>query len=71
MDALQSKRAGHTESEYVDDRDLAERTPISRAQWQAWRRDREGPPYAKIGRRCVYHWPTVRAWIDARMVQQP
>ncbi len=57
--------ASHT-AEYVDDRDLARLTPISRAQWQAWRRDGEGPPWSKLGRRCVYRWSVVRSWIDAQ-----
>jgi len=53
------------EREYVDDRDLAQLTPISRIQWRRWRSEGEGPPYRVInGHRVVYHWPTVRAWID-------
>jgi len=51
---------------YVDDRDLAKLTPISRDQWQAMRYAKEGPPYRKIGRRVVYRWADVVAWIESR-----
>ena len=51
---------------YVDDRDLAKLTPISRDQWQAMRYAKEGPPWRKIGRRVVYAWTDVVAWIEAQ-----
>lgn len=53
---------------YVDDRDLAVMTPISRAQWRAWRAAKEGPPWRKVGRRVVYRWSEVEAWLEARTV---
>ncbi|KAB2897334.1 MAG: helix-turn-helix domain-containing protein [Kofleriaceae bacterium] len=53
-------------SEYVDDRVLAARTPISRITWQVMRQRGGGPPFSKIGRRCVYRWADVVAWIEAR-----
>lgn len=52
--------------EYVDDRELARRTPISRAQWQALRYQGGGPPWRKVGRRCVYAWIDVVAWIESQ-----
>lgn len=52
--------------EYVDDRDLARLTPISRAQWQAWRRGAGGPPFSKVGRRCIYRWSDVEVWLAAQ-----
>lgn len=52
--------------EYVDDRDLARLTPISRSHWQTLRTNREGPPWSKIGRRVVYRWADVAAWIEAQ-----
>lgn len=52
------------ERKYVDDRDLARLTPISRAHWQAMRVAGEGPPWRKLGRRVVYEWADVVAWIE-------
>jgi hypothetical protein len=52
--------------EYVDDRQLAQRTPIARATWQAWRVRKEGPPYARVGRRVLYFWPAVCRWLVTR-----
>lgn len=52
------------ERKYVDDRDLAKLTPISRAHWQAMRSNGEGPPWRKLGRRVVYCWDEVVAWIE-------
>lgn len=54
------------EREYVDDRDLARLTPISRSHWQHLRVLREGPPWRKVGRRVVYLWSDVRAWIESQ-----
>jgi hypothetical protein len=68
MEQSQSSASGTPE--YVDDRDLARLTPICRAQWQTYRREGGGPPYSKLGRRCIYHWPTVKAWIDAKAVSK-
>ena len=62
--AIAQERHLNGNSQYVDDRDLARLTPFSRAQWQAWRREGGGPPWRKVGRRCVYHWPEVKAWLD-------
>lgn len=52
--------------EYVDDRDLARLTPISRPQWQAMRYAGEGPQWRKLGRRVVYRWADVVAWIESQ-----
>jgi crotonobetainyl-CoA:carnitine CoA-transferase CaiB-like acyl-CoA transferase len=51
-------------SEYVDDRDLAARTPLSRVTWQTMRARRAGPPFYKIGRRCFYKWLEVQQWLE-------
>lgn len=51
------------ERKYVDDRDLARLTPISRAHWQAMRPKGEGPPWYRVGRRVVYLWEDVDAWM--------
>ena len=49
---------------YVDDRDLAKRTPIARVTWQTYRAKGIGPNYFKIGRRCLYRWADVVAWLE-------
>lgn len=56
------------EPAYVDDRELERRTPIRRITWQTWRRHRFGPPVYRIGRRCIYRWAEVVAWIEAHRV---
>lgn len=58
-------------AEYVDDRDLARRTPISRAQWQLWRQKNDGPPWFKVGRRCIYKWADVQAWLEKQREVRP
>jgi hypothetical protein len=50
---------------YVDDRELERRTPIRRITWQTWRRRGAGPPFYKVGRRCVYRWTEVVAWLES------
>lgn len=55
--------------EYVDDRTLAARTSISRVTWQTWRARGEGPPYHKVGRRCLYRWAEVSAWLESKRVE--
>lgn len=54
--------------EYVDDQDLARLTPISRAQWQAYRQKGGGPKWRKVSRRVVYKWSEVVAWLDSQPV---
>lgn len=63
---MQHDSAPTPNREYVDDRDLSRLTPISRSQWQLYRQHGEGPPFRRIGRRCVYRWADVVAWLDAR-----
>ena len=35
---------------------------------RAWRHRGEGPPYSKIGKRVMYHWPTVEGWMLGQLV---
>jgi predicted DNA-binding transcriptional regulator AlpA len=58
-----------TATEYVDDRDLAERTPLSRQTWQALRSKRKGPPFYRIGTRCFYKWLEVQQWLEDHRVE--
>jgi hypothetical protein len=55
-------------AEYLDDRELARRTPIKRITWQVWRTKGEGPVFYKVGRRCLYRWSEVEAWISGQRV---
>jgi predicted DNA-binding transcriptional regulator AlpA len=50
--------------EYVDDRQLAARTQIARVTWQHYRSQGRGPAFYKIGRRCLYKWHEVEAWLE-------
>lgn len=52
--------------EWVDERDLAKRLPFSRVTWQNWRRRGQGPRYYKVGKRCLYKWGEVVAWMEAQ-----
>jgi hypothetical protein len=58
-------------AEYVDDRDLARRTPISRSQWQSYRHKGGGPPWLRVGKRCVYKWSDVQAWLEQHREVKP
>lgn len=49
---------------YVDDRELARRTPLARATWQKMRIEGKGPTVRKIGRRCVYLWSEVVEFLE-------
>jgi predicted DNA-binding transcriptional regulator AlpA len=50
---------------YVDDRELARRTPLARATWQKMRAEGKGPSVRKIGRRCLYLWSEVVGWLES------
>ncbi len=54
--------------DYVDDRALSARTPIARVTWQTMRQKGEGPPFYRLGRRCLYKWSEVAAWIEAQRI---
>jgi hypothetical protein len=56
------------EPTYVDDRELARRTPLVRNTWQKWRHEGKGPPFYKIGRRCLYVWRDVVTFLESHRV---
>ena len=56
------------EPDFVDDRQLAERTPIKRETWQQWRMRGDGPRFFRVGRRVLYRWSEVADWIERRAV---
>jgi hypothetical protein len=54
---------------YIDDKELERRVPaIRRPTWQKMRIEGRGPAWIKIGRRCVYSWPDVVAWLESHRV---
>jgi hypothetical protein len=53
---------------YVDDRELVRRTSIARATWQKMRIEGRGPAVRKVGRRCLYRWSEVVAWLESHRV---
>lgn len=61
--------ANTNEPEWVDDRELAKRTPITRMGWQQWRIRRRGPPYYKVGKRVLYRWSEVLAWLESNRTE--
>lgn len=56
-------------AEFVDDRQLSARTPIARITWQTWRSRGKGPPYYQVGRRCLYRWAEVLAWLESKRTE--
>jgi prophage regulatory protein len=46
--------------------ELEERTGIPTATWRWWAHKGKGPPSVKVGRRRLWRWPVVQAWIDAQ-----
>lgn len=57
-----------TDRVYVDDRELARRTPLARATWQKMRIEGKGPAVRKIGRRCVYLWSEVVEFLESNRI---
>lgn len=53
---------------YVDDRELVRRTSIGRGTWQKMRFEGRGPAVLKIGRRCLYRWTEVVAWLESHRI---
>lgn len=46
--------------EFISQAELLERIPVSRRTLSNWRRS-GAIPYVKIGRRILFHWPSVQA----------
>lgn len=55
--------------EYVDDRELATRTTLSRGFWQSMRSRGKGPPYYKVGKRCLYRLSEAMAWLEGHRTE--
>jgi hypothetical protein len=45
---------------FLDERDIVGiLVPVSKRTWQTWK-EREIVPFIRVGRRCLYHWPSVQ-----------
>jgi hypothetical protein len=47
-------------SAIIDEATVLRRIPVSRRTWFSWRTAGKVPTI-KVGRRCLYHWPSVEA----------
>jgi predicted DNA-binding transcriptional regulator AlpA len=56
---------------YLSEREVARRTSLSTAWLQERRSLGGGPPWSRCGKRVVYKWSEVEAWIDAQKVTAP
>jgi len=56
-----------SETEFLDTHGLALRTGIAASTWTKRRLTGDTPPFAKIGRRVLYRWPDVEAWLASRI----
>lgn len=51
-------------TQYIDTERLAELTGIAASTWSKRRLTGETPPFRKVGRRVLYLWSDVEAWLD-------
>jgi hypothetical protein len=61
------KAAAVDDDHHLTQKQLAFRWRISQRTLEAWRWRGEGPPYLKIGGRCIYRWQDVKAFEAARL----
>jgi hypothetical protein len=54
--------AGLIESGFIDEVEALRRVPVARRTWFDWRKNK-GLPYIQIGKRVLYDWPSVKAWL--------
>jgi hypothetical protein len=50
-------------ADFLNDTELGERLGIAPVTLRGWRMAGTGPPFYKLGRRVVYSWPKVQAWL--------
>lgn len=55
--------------QYLDTKALAGRTGLSASYWNQTRLRGDGPEFLKIGRRVLYRWADVEAWLAERRRQ--
>lgn len=54
--------------DYMTEREVVERTTLSQRTLQRYRSAGGGPTWSRLGRRVVYRWADVEAWIRSREV---
>jgi hypothetical protein len=52
--------AAPTPTGLIDEPEILKRVPVSRRTWGNWKA-KGIVPFIRIGRRCLYHWPSVEA----------
>lgn len=55
------------ETTLIDTGTLALRTGIAASTWNKRRLTGDSPPHVKIGRRVLYRWSDVEAWLDSKL----
>jgi predicted DNA-binding transcriptional regulator AlpA len=58
------------EPEYMGTSELAQRTGIAESTWRHFAATNQGPPSIKVGKRRLYRWPDVQAWLEAHQEQE-
>lgn len=53
----------------IDTNELAEKTGIAASTWNKRRLTGDSPPHMKIGRRVLYRWSDVEAWLEGKLRQ--
>jgi predicted DNA-binding transcriptional regulator AlpA len=57
---------GQHERDAMGEPRLARRLSVSQALLRKWRRAGGGPPFVRLGRRVVYLWSDVEAWLETK-----
>jgi len=62
MEKLETPAAPASEDAFLDENELLSRLPISRRTLANWRTEK-GFPHIKVGRRVLYSWSNVSAYL--------
>lgn len=54
-------------TDFLDTHQLALRTGIAASTWNKRRLSGDSPPHVKIGRRVLYRWSDVEAWLEGKL----
>ena len=60
MEACGEEAKITAQASFIDEAECLRRVPVSRRTWFSWRTAGKIPT-VKLGRRCLYHWPSVEA----------
>ena len=53
--------------EYIDTQSLSQLTGVSSSTWEKRRVRGDGPSFIKAGRRVLYRWQGVEAWLSKQI----